>query len=184
MDDLSLVKDILQGNADSFNVLIYRYEYHIYNFIYKNINNLEAARDVTQEVFIAVYNKLYTYKGEYKFSTWLFKIARNKCVDYARKHKRYIEVDLESAGDMVSREISPEQYIELSETKRALKSFIGELDDTDRQILILRYLNDKITFNDISDILGINLSTVKTKYYRMLERLKSQLSEETGRCRR
>lgn len=181
MDDLSLVRDILKGNVDSFNVLIYRYEYYVFNFINKCIGDSESARDLTQEVFITVYNKLYTYKQEYKFSNWIFQIARHKCVDYARKHRKFVEVDLEAAGDMVSREISPEQYLELKETQRALKCFIGKLDDSERQIMILRYLKDTMTFNDIADILRMNSSTVKTKYYRMLDRLKIHMNESIGR---
>lgn len=182
MDDLTLVRDILKGNADSFNVLIYRYEYYVFNFINKLIGDSESARDLTQEVFITVYNKLYTYKQEYKFSNWLFQIARHKCVDHARKRRKLVEIDFESAGEMVSREISPEQHLDFKETQRVLKGFIDRLDDSDRQIMILRYLNDNMTFNDIADILRMNSSTVKTKYYRMLDRLKIHMNEAMWRC--
>jgi RNA polymerase sigma-70 factor (ECF subfamily) len=90
VDDLELVKDILDGKVDSFNVIICKYEASIFKFILNMVKDHEEAKDLTQDVFITMYNKLYTYRGEKKFSSWLYQIARNKGVDYLRKNKRVI----------------------------------------------------------------------------------------------
>ena len=90
MDDLELVKDILDGNMESFNAIIYKYECLIFKFILAMVKDQEEAKDLTQEVFITAYNKLYTLKGQNKFSSWLYQIARNKSMDYLRKNKKIL----------------------------------------------------------------------------------------------
>ena len=80
-EDLKLIKEVLKGNVDSFSILMNKYEHMVFSFAYNMINDREAAQDVTQEVFIIVYNKLYMYDKKYKFKNWLLKIARNKCID-------------------------------------------------------------------------------------------------------
>ena len=181
MDDLELVKDILDGNIDSFNVIIYKYESSIFKFILSMIKDSEEAKDLTQEVFITLYNKLYTYRAQNKFSSWLYQIARNKSVDYLRKNKRVIQLSIENSWNISSKELLPEQWLEFKETREELQNFIKCLDDTTRQIIILKGSNDNFKLSDISEILNINVSTVKTKYYRLWDKYKSFINEK--RCK-
>jgi hypothetical protein len=74
-EDVRLVKEVLNGNIDSVNILIAKYEKTIYRFVYNIINDKETSQDITQEVFITMYNKLYTYRQDSKFSNWIFKIV-------------------------------------------------------------------------------------------------------------
>ena len=178
MDDLALIKNILDGNINSFNVLIYKYESSIFRFILTMVKNPEDAKDLTQDVFITVYNKLYTIKGHNKFSSWIYQIARNKSLDYLRKNKQNIQLSIEEAWDVFSNDPLPEQCLELKETKEELESFIKHLDDTTRQILILKSLNEDLKFADIAEILNINTSTVKTKYYRLWDKYSSYKKEK------
>jgi RNA polymerase sigma-70 factor, ECF subfamily len=182
MNDLELVTDILHGNINSFNTIIYKYESSVFRFIYSMVKDTETSRDLTQEVFITVYNKLYTYRGQSKFSNWLYQIARNKSLDYVRKNNRLIRLGIEEAWNIGSKDILPEQWLELKETKGQLKRFIQSLDDIDRQILILKGLNVGMKFNDIADVLNTNVSTVKTKYYRLWDKYNSFLNKEEKRC--
>lgn len=170
MDDLDLVKAVLDGNIDSFNIIIYRYESSIFKFILTMVKNPEEAKDLTQDVFITAYNKLYTFKSHSKFSSWLYQIARNKSVDYLRKNKGHIQLSIENAWDVYSNDPLPEQWLELKETKTELQGFINHLDDTTRQIVMLKSLNDNLKFADIAEILNLNVSTVKTKYYRLWDK--------------
>lgn len=182
-EDLRLVQEVLKGNIDSFNILVNKYELSIIRFIYNTIKDREASEDITQEVFITLYNKLYTFKKEYKFSNWLFRIARNKCIDYVRKYKRLYEANVEEFSDLVSNEISPEQNAEFKEIKRIVEDFIETLNEIDRQIVILRYANDRMTFYDIAGVLNLTESAVKRRYYKAREKFKIFKLEKEVRCK-
>lgn len=171
-EDLKLVKAILNGNIDSFNILVNKYELFILKFVYNMIKDREAAEDITQEVFITLYNKLYLYNSKYKFSNWVLQIARNKCIDYIRKYKRVYEANLEDAKELVSNEISPEQRMEFKETKEIIQGFINNLNDIDKQIVILRY-SEELTFLDIAEILNMSESAVKRRYYKARDKFKT-----------
>lgn len=178
---MKLVLEVLKGNIDSFNILVNKYEFIILKFVYNTIKDREAAEDITQEVFITVYNKLYTFKKEYKFSNWLFQIARNKCIDYVRKYKRVYEANVEDVHELASNEISPEQNAEYKEVKKLVEDFINTLNDIDKQIIILRYSNERVTFLDISEILNMSESAVKRRYYKTREKFKDfRLKKEKG----
>lgn len=171
-EDLKLVKETLNGNIDSFNIIVNKYEIFILKFIYNMIKDREAAEDIAQEVFITVYNKLYMYNSSYKFSNWLLQISKNKCIDYIRKYKRVYEANLEDVRDLSSKEISPEQSVEYKETKERVEKFINSLGDIDRQIIILRY-TEELTFLDIGEILNMSESAVKRRYYKARDKFKS-----------
>ncbi|MFL0247561.1 RNA polymerase sigma factor [Candidatus Clostridium stratigraminis] len=182
-EDLKLVLEILKGNIDSFNILVNKYELSILRFVYNTVKDKEAAEDITQEVFITVYNKLYTFNKEYKFSNWLYQIARNKCIDYIRKYKRVYEANVEEVGEMVSKEISPEQSTEFKEVKKLVEGFIETLSDTDKQIILLRYSDENMTFSDIAEVLRLGESVVKKRYYKTRERFREyRIIKEMG-CR-
>lgn len=181
VEDLELVKSVLNGNINSFNEIIYRYESSIYRFILAMVKEPEEAKDITQDVFITLYNKLYTYRGKSKLSSWIYQIARNKSIDYIRRNKRIIKLSIEEAFDISSKEPMPEQQFEFKETKEELENFIKCLDDITRQIIILKGLNEDMKFSDIADILNVNVSTVKTKYYRLWDKYNKYLDEK--RCK-
>lgn len=182
-EDLRLIQEVLKGNIDSFNILVNKYELSIIRFIYNTIKDREAAEDITQEVFITLYNKLYTFKKEYKFSNWLFQIARNKCIDYVRKYKRVYEANVEDFSDLVSNEISPEQSAEFKEIKRIVENFIETLNEIDKQIIILRYTNEHMTFMDIAEVLYMSESAIKRRYYKTREKFREFKLEKEKGCR-
>lgn len=182
-EDLKLVQEVLNGNIDSFNIIVNKYELPILKFVYNIIKNKETAEDITQEVFITLYNKLYMYKKDYKFSNWIFQIAKNKCIDYMRKYKRVYESNIEDMRDLASKEAGPEQSIEFKETKENLEKYINSLEEMDRQIVILRYAKENLTFSDIAEILNISESSVKRRYYKAREKFKEYISSNEKRCR-
>ena len=116
-EDLNLIQSILDGNVDSFNILVNKYEGIVLRFIYNMIKDKEASEDITQEVFIIVYNKLYLYDKNHKFLNWLLQISKNKAIDYIRKYKRVYESNIEDIPNVTSKEMSPEQSAEFMETK-------------------------------------------------------------------
>lgn len=181
-EDIKLIKAVLRGNTDSFNILVNKYEMMILKFIYNMIRDREAAEDIAQEVFITVYNKLYMYNASYKFSNWILQISRNKCIDYIRKYKRVYEANLEEVKDITDTDMSPEQTVEFNETKSEILKFINELNDIDRQILILRYTQET-TFADLAQILDMSESAVKRRYYKAREKFKEYLMQKEKRCK-
>lgn len=182
-DDVKLVREILKGNMDSFNLIIGKYEPSILNFTYRMVRNYEAAQDITQEVFITLYNRLYTYKQEHKFSNWLFQIARNKTVDYIRKYRRVHEVNIEDAENTLCCSSNMDESINYLETRQEVEGFMKTLNETDRQILILKYGNRNSTFSDIAQILGMGESAVKGRYYRLKDKFKTFIQDREERCR-
>lgn len=181
-EDLKLVKAILNGKVDSFNILVNKYELMILKFIYNMIKDKEASEDICQEVFITVYNKLYMYNTNYKLSNWMLQIAKNKCIDYIRKYKRVYEANLEEVQELATKEASPEEAAEYNETKNLVLKFIGELNDADRQIITLRY-TENLTFTDIAQILDMSESAVKRRYYKTREKFKEYSSLKEKGCK-
>jgi len=171
-EDLKLVKEILAGNIDSFNIMVNKYQSNIIKFVYGMIKDKEAAEDITQEVFITIYNKLYMYNPQYKFSNWILQIARNKCIDYIRKYKRVYEANIEDIISVSSKEPSPEEILEFKEVKVVVEKFINGLSDIDRQIIILRY-TESLTFLDISEIMNMSESAVKRRYYKCRDKFRA-----------
>ncbi|GKX68883.1 RNA polymerase sigma factor [Clostridium sp. TW13] len=171
-DDKELVRQVLNGNTDSFNIIVNKYEITILKIVYNMIRNKEAAEDITQEVFITAYNKLYMYIDKYKLSNWLIQIAKNKTIDYIRKYKKVYEANIDDFYDMASKEEGPDSIAEFNETRTVIGNFINTLDETEKDILILRYSGER-SFGDISQILNLNESMVKRKYYNLRERFMS-----------
>lgn len=178
--DIKLVQQVLEGNIDSFNIIINKYENIIFKFIYNMLRDREAAEDITQETFITVYDKLYIYNKDYKFINWIYQIAKNKTIDYIRKYRKVYEANIEDSQELVSKEISPLDYTIYKETKEKIERFINKLEEIDRQIIILKY-SQNLTFSQIASILSLNESAVKRKYYKIRDRF-SEESQEKERC--
>jgi RNA polymerase sigma-70 factor, ECF subfamily len=168
LEDIRIVNSILDGNAENFNAIVSKYELMVLRFVYNMIKQKEAAEDITQEVFITIYNKLYMYDKKHSFSNWILQISKNKCIDYMRKYKKVYEGNIDEAYDISSKEMLPDQIAEYKEVKRNIEKYINTLEDIDKQILILRY-SEELTFTDIAEILGLTESTAKRKYYKIRE---------------
>jgi RNA polymerase sigma-70 factor (ECF subfamily) len=166
---VDLVKKAIKGDNDSFNALIQSRRESIYKVAYSYVNNSEDTLDIMQEV---IYNALVSIKNlkspEY-FNTWLTRITINCSINYLRKAKKVISIDDKHLKDMAILSSNTEEVIDLHE---ALKN----LDTKYKTIVTLKYFED-LTLKDISDILKLPLSTVKSHLYRGLEKLKVDLKE-------
>lgn len=170
LEDKDIVERVLQGEALYFEYIIDKYEIPILKYIYSFIGDRTMAEDLCQETFISVYNKLYTYNNISKFSTWIYSIAHNKSIDYLRKTTKSREIAIDNIKDSLSREKSPQEIVEYKETLDSIESFIKNLDIIDKQILYLRYAHPDVSFKDISNMMGMNESTVKKRYYRLYDK--------------
>ena len=178
--DEELVSLSQKGDADSFNQLILRWERPIYALAYRVIGREEDARDVCQEAFLRAYRALPGFKGEAKFSSWLYRITLNLCRDWIRKQRRAPvsqmpeDVDL---ADMAAR-AEPSESIEDLVARRELTAVVEDamarLPSEQRTAIILKEYHG-MTFQEIADLQDCPLSTVKTRLYQGLSVLRRHL---------
>jgi RNA polymerase sigma-70 factor, ECF subfamily len=180
--DEELVARSMGGDLDSFNQLVLRWERPIYALAYRVIGREEDARDVAQETFLRAFRALKGFKGQAKFSSWLYRITLNLCRDWIRREKRTPVaqppegVDIvELAGEGTPTE-SIEELVARHELGRAVGKAMAMLPEEQRTAIILKEYHG-LTFQEIADLLDCPLSTVKTRLYQGLTVLRRQLRE-------
>lgn len=178
--DEELVARSTRGDTESFNQLVVRWERPIYALAYRVIGREEDARDVCQETFLRAFRSLGGFKGQAKFSSWLYRIALNLCRDWIRRTQRHREVQppdgvdiLELAGRGAQVE-SVEVSLERRDLGRAVGRAMAALSDEQRTALILKEY-EGMTFQEIANLLDCQLSTVKTRLYQGLQMLRREL---------
>jgi RNA polymerase sigma-70 factor (ECF subfamily) len=183
--DEELVARSRGGDLDSFNQLILRWERPIYALAYRVIGREEDARDVCQETFLRAFRALPGFKGQAKFSSWLYRIALNLCRDWIRRQRRAPTVQLAEGVEPTElvAEQGPVESIEELVARRELSAVVEEamalLPEEQRTAIVLKEYHG-MTFQEIADLQGCPLSTVKTRLYQGLSVLRRHL-EKHGR---
>ena len=178
--DEELVARSRSGDADSFNQLISRWERPIYALAYRVIGREEDARDVTQETFLRAFRGLSAFKGQAKFSSWLYRIALNLCRDWIRRKKRSPmailpeDVDLEDLASDTGPTETVEDLVSRRELSELVEAAMARLPEEQRTAIILKEYHG-MTFQEIADLQGCPLSTVKTRLYQGLSVLRREL---------
>jgi RNA polymerase sigma-70 factor (ECF subfamily) len=179
--DEELVDRSRSGDVDSFNQLILRWERPIYALAYRVIGREEDARDVCQEAFLRAFRALPGFKGQAKFSSWLYRITLNLCRDWMRRQKRTPVSQMPEDADAVefASETGPAESIEDLVARRELSAVVESamalLPEEQRTAIILKEYHG-MTFQEIADLQGCPLSTVKTRLYQGLSVLRRNLS--------
>jgi RNA polymerase sigma-70 factor (ECF subfamily) len=178
--DEELVARSIGGDLDSFNQLVLRWERPIYALAYRVIGREEDARDVCQETFLRAFRALGGFKGQAKFSSWLYRITLNLCRDWIRRERRQPlaqtpeGIDLvELAGEAEDTE-SVEELVARKEIGAAVAKAMALLPEEQRTAIVLKEYHG-LTFQEIADMLDCPLSTVKTRLYQGLTVLRRQL---------
>ncbi|MDD4570695.1 MAG: sigma-70 family RNA polymerase sigma factor, partial [Tepidanaerobacteraceae bacterium] len=177
----SLIRRAKRGDTLAFEDLISGYERKVYNTVYRFFNNTEDAMDITQEIFIKVFTSLHGFRENSSFSTWLYRIAVNTCIDFLRKKKEDmlpIKEELAVGGDVKfgSHTESPEEFVENQEIKHTLMKAINTLSEEQRMCVILRDIQG-FSYTEISDILSCSLGTIKSRLCRGRRALKEKLKD-------
>jgi RNA polymerase sigma-70 factor (ECF subfamily) len=178
--DEELVARSISGDADSFNELVLRWERPIYALAYRTIGREEEARDVCQETFLRAYRALPGFRGQAKFSSWLYRIALNLCRDWIRRQRRAPVSQMPEDADAMelASEAGPAESIEDLVARRELSAIVekamAELSEEQRTAIILKEYHG-MTFQEIADLQGCPLSTVKTRLYQGLSQLRRHL---------
>lgn len=184
MRDEELVLHIVKGKTELFSVIVDRYQLKVFSTAYNYTHDHEEARDLTQEIFIKLYNNLQSYKSKASFSTWLYRIAVNRCIDWTRKKKlNTVSTIYDSGGDEVdiydtiadSGGSLEEAFIK-QENKDYIKKIVEGLPEIYKTVVILYYFED-FGPQEISDIIGIPKRTIETRLYRGKNLLKLRLEE-------
>lgn len=182
--DEELVRSYLEGDNSAFEELVVRYENTITNMAYRLLGNRADAYDVCQEVFILLLRKLGSFRGEAKFSTWLYRVSLNACHDHARRMRRNVSLSESPGEDLPEMEQrlaagdldSPESSLERTEIQDKVQSAITRLPYKFKEVI---YLHDIYAYNykEVAEILDISLGTVKSRLNRARKRLAVELRE-------
>ena len=182
LTDGELIAISIRGREDSFEELVRRYQRPITGYVYRILNNYDASLDVTQEVFIKVYNSLSRYSSDYKFSTWLYRIAHNAAIDYIRRNSvNQQSLETENADGSYQLQIesprpTPEQERERSEWRREIETVVQCLPVVYRELILLRHGQD-LSYDEIAEVTGLPLGTVKNRLFRAREMMREMFVE-------
>ncbi len=178
--DSQLIVDYFNGNVTAFEELVGRYLQPIYTFVFGFCRNAEEASDLTQEVFLKAWKNLKKFNLERNFKTWIFTIARNTVFDWLRKKKSVLFSDLDTDETTFSETLSDTEPLadELFMRKELVKDLERALDKipVDSKVILLLYHREECTFEEIAEIVGKPMNTVKSQYRRALMLLRKQLA--------
>jgi RNA polymerase sigma factor (sigma-70 family) len=181
-EDIQLVARARNGDERAYRALLEKYERAVFSICLRMVRNRDEATDLSQESFIKVFGSLDRYNSAYAFSSWLFKITSNLCIDYLRKRRiDTLPMDQPIDGDKgeIQRQYAapdptPEESLDRREKMARLESAIDALPEHYRIMLILRHQED-LSYEEIADHLSIPLGTVKARIHRAREMLKGLL---------
>lgn len=180
--DEELVARSMDGDVDSFNQLIKRWERPIYALAYRTLGREDDARDVCQETFLRAFRAIKGFKGQAKFSSWLYRIALNLCRDWMRRQRRTPTVQVPEDVDIADLAAAhgPSESIETlvgrRQLGRAVAVAMATLPDEQRTAIVLKEYHG-LTFQEIAEMQGVPLSTVKTRLYQGLSVVRRQLEQ-------
>jgi len=185
MEETELIDRCQKGDLSAFDDLVRLYEKKVYNLAYRMCGNHEDASDLSQEAFLRVFQSLKDFRGQSSFSTWLYRVVSNVCLDELRQRGRRptISIDEPIAGDKgetMQRQLAdggppPDELAERRELREVIQSCIDELSEEYRIVIILRDLQD-LSYQEIAEVLDCSLGTVKSRLNRARLALKERLS--------
>ncbi len=185
-EDLKLIKRCKRGEEAAFADLLARYRNAIYGLCFRMTRRSEDARDLAQEVFIKVFSLLDRYDESYAFSSWIFRIATNHCIDHLRRNRlRFLSLDgyRDAEGDEIEMQLphkgpQPDRLLENSEAMERLEEVIGDLPPHYRAIILLRH-DQELSYEEIATILDLPLGTVKARIHRARNLVVKMLHERS-----
>lgn len=177
-EDSRLIQAALAGDDAAYKKLMKKYHDPIYNFVYRMVHDKQQVEDLTQEAFIKAFGSLASFNEEYAFSTWLYKIATNNCIDYIRKRKLHtysIDKPIEAADSDYSFELPDDSYeadkdMISNQRARMLNEAIAKLPEKYRKVIRLRHVEEK-SYEEIAVHLKLPIGTVKAHIFRAREML-------------
>ncbi len=184
--DLKTIRRCKRGEEAAFAEILARYRGPIYNLCYRMSRNPEDARDLAQEVFIKVFRLLDRFDEEYAFSSWLFRIASNHCIDHLRRNRmRFLSLDGVAGPDGEEFELQlpdegpgPDTVLERREAMDRLEEVIADLPPHYKTITLLRH-QQQLSYEEIAEVLQLPLGTVKARIHRARAQIQQMLADRS-----
>ncbi len=171
-DDATLIAATLEGRSEAFGTLVERYDRAVYNLCLRTLRDAEEAKDATQEAFFKAFRALRTFRPGAKFSTWIFSIAYHACCDRLQRRKRFADAELPDRADAGP---GPDAIAERHDEARALRAAIDGLPEKYRAVITLYHLQGR-QYDEIAEVLGLPMGTVKTHLFRAKDLLRRRLA--------
>lgn len=177
-EDIVIIEQVLQGQQAAYATLVNKYQQYVFTLVLRYINNRETAEELAQDVFVKAYRCLADFKGQSKFSTWLYTIVHTTCLSHLRKkagNSILIEQDkLAALSDEYNPAQQPSDMLEQKTQKQLLANAMKQLPESDAELLTLYYQAEQ-SVNEIGVILGLTESNVKIRLLRARQKLKEVL---------
>ncbi len=182
MEEGELIARAKRGDPEAFEQLMLAHQNKVYSLCLRMVGNPEDAQDAAQEAFLNAWRALPSFKGDSSFSTWLYRLASNACIDHLRKRKRRSQVedarsleDEERPWEPADHQADPALQLERQEARRAVEEGLQSLSDPHRQVLVLRELQG-LSYQEIGQALDLDPGTVKSRIARARLALKKILT--------
>ncbi len=178
LDDFKIIEQVLEGREEAYAVLIERYEQLVFTLALRMLKNREDAEEASQDVFVKAFKALNKFKGEAKFSTWIYRITYNKCLDMLARIKRQPAVaDIEELNHSNFKEVETViDKMELEERNAQIKKCIESLPEDEAFLITVYYFEDR-SVNELVQITDLTESNIKIKLYRARKRLFTMLNK-------
>jgi len=174
--DFKVIEAVLNGNTASFEKIIERYEAMVFDLAYKHLQNYEDAKDLTQEIFLKIFNQLDKYDNNYKFFSWLYRISLNEIYSYLKKTKwKKKIISIEKVKSFLFSDLKV--YKEKSDVLFEIQKIISKVSERDNEIFTLFYFDD-YSIQKISEITQETESNVKVILHRLRKKIKNELDVE------
>ena len=178
VSEKKIIEKVLGGDANAFEELVLKYEKTVYNLALRMVGDRDDAFDMTQEAFIKAYGSLSSFRGDSKFSVWIYRIATNVCLDFLRSKSRKQQVSLtvsddddeDAQLDIPDPKADPEQQLMQKMSMQSVEEGLKTLPDKQRQILVMRELGG-MSYAEIGKALSLEEGTVKSRIFRARKRL-------------
>jgi RNA polymerase sigma-70 factor (ECF subfamily) len=178
MTDNFLMEEVKEGKVEKLAVLFEKYHVQLFNFFLRLTGNRGASEDLVQDLFLRILKYRTTYKGQSKFTVWMYQIARNAHIDYLRKSKGELSLD-DQWDEVVETEPTPVDRFEHGQDVKLLQEALALLPLKKREVLVLSRYQD-MKYKDIAELLGCQIGTVKAHVHRAIKELGKIYYELSG----
>lgn len=185
-DDSDLLRAYSGGDVSAFEVLLARHRRPLFNFLLRSVREPARAEDLLQDVFLRIIQNAADFQGQAKFTTWMYTIARNLCVDHARKmsHRRHASLDASPPGEdnspliarLANQDPSPDRTAAAPQLREQIARAVEALPEEQREVFLMRQLHG-LGFAEIASVVGVSENTVKSRMRYALERLQDSLAQ-------
>ncbi|RTE08412.1 RNA polymerase sigma factor [Paenibacillus whitsoniae] len=167
LTDEQLIVQVRQGYAEAYRILIERHQRYIYTLVYRIVGHKETAEDLTQDVFVKLFRSLPNFRGDAKFTTWLYRMTMNLVTDYKRAQKRrpYVALLDKMKGWFGETREQPEEALLRRDEQQRMQDLLAQLPDKYRIVLYLHHYK-QLSYHEMSAVTGLPLKTLETRLYR------------------